>query len=222
MKQKAWMHNIVIAVVLSLWFGNTLPAKEATVLDLTQPSDSAQLVALALNYKAVNGCVLLFKTAELMNKVIEEQADNKDWPGGNFTRIWERIKEDEKPDDDMAEFELDGKLRRITLSKKKDPKDLLVKILAVEIKFGITIVDKKKIATILRALKRDYAQVMTTMSTITKHTAKREATPKEMVVAVYKQWRLQGNKESTHKKVEDDGHETALADVKKARWAQQK
>ena len=186
------MHNIVIAVVLSLWFGDTLPAKEATVLDLTQPSDSAQLVALALNYKAVNGCVLLFKTAEMMNKVIEEQADNKDWPGGNFTRIWERIKEDEKPDDDMAEFELDGKLRRITLSRKKDTKDLLAKISAVEVKFGITCIDKKKMAVILHARKREYAQVMTITNTITKHAEKRDATPRDIVVVMDKQWWLQG------------------------------
>ena len=68
-------------------------------------------------------------------------------------------------------------------------------------------------AVVLRAGKRDYAQVMTVTKTITKHVSKRDPTPREMVVAMYKQWRLQGNKESAHKKVEDDGHETALADV---------
>ena len=89
------------------------------------------------------------------NKVIEEQAHNKDWPGGKFTRIWERIQEDEKPDDDTAKFELDEELRRITLSRKKDPKDLLVEISTIEIKFGITCTDKKKMAVILCAGKRD-------------------------------------------------------------------
>ena len=168
-------------------------------------------MALGQSYKAVNGYILSFETPEMMNKVTEEQAHDQDWPGGKFTRIWNRIKEDEKPDDDMAEFELDEDLRKITLSRKKDLKHLLAKILAVEIKFGITIGDKKKMATILRAGKRDYAQVMTI--TITKHTVKREATLKEMVMAMYKQCRLQGYKESTHKKVEDDGHKTALTDV---------
>ena len=106
-------------------------------------------------------------------------------------------------------------MRKIALSRKKDPKDLLAEILAVEIKFGIMIRDAKKLASMLRAEQRDYARVMTITSTITKTTAKREATPKEMVVAMHKQWRLQGNKESTNKKVEDDGHETTLADVNK-------
>ena len=55
MKCKAWMHNIGITAVL----------------DLTQPSDKALSVALALNYKAVNRCVLLFETAEMLNKAIE-------------------------------------------------------------------------------------------------------------------------------------------------------
>ena len=30
---------------------------------------------------------------------------------------------------------------------------------------------------------------------------------------MHKQWRIQGNRESANKKVEDDGHGTALADV---------
>ena len=90
-------------------------------------------------------------------------------------------------------------MRRIVLSKKKDSKDLLAKILAVEIKFGITCTDKKNMAVVLCAGRRDYARVMTVTKTITQHVSKR--------------WRLQGNKESAHKKLEDDEHETALADV---------
>ena len=104
-------------------------------------------------------------------------------------------------------------MRKITLSRKKDPKEVLAKSSAVEIKFGLTCTDKKKIAVILCAGKRDYAKVMTVTNTIIKTVEKRDAYPREMVVAMYKQWRLQGNKEGAHKKVEDDGHETALADV---------
>ena len=54
---------------------------------------------------------------------------------------------------------------------------------------------------------------MTVTSTITKHVEKREATLGDMAVTMYEQWRVQGNKESTHKNVEDEWHETALADV---------
>ena len=96
------------------------------------------------------------------------------------------------------------------------PTDLLSKIFNVEIKFGIKIGDVKKSATILRAAKRDYAQVvMTITSTITKAAHKRRATPKEMVVAMQKQWRVQGNRESANKKVEDNWHETAIKEIKK-------
>ena len=99
-----------------------------------------------------------FETPEMMNKITKEQDHDPDWPGEKFTRIWTRIKEDEKPDDKIAEFELDEDLRKIKLSRKKDPKDLLAKILTVEIKFGIKIGDVKKLSTILRAGKRDYAE----------------------------------------------------------------
>ena len=78
MKQKAWMHNIGIRAALSPRFDGTLPTKEATVLNLTQPSEKEQLVAKAINTKAVNGCVLASPTAETMNKIIKEQAHCKD------------------------------------------------------------------------------------------------------------------------------------------------
>ena len=91
MKMKAWMHNVGIGAALSPGFDGTLPATEATVLDLTKASDKDQSVAKTTNAKAVNGCVLAFETAEMMNKITEEQAHDTDWPGGKFTRLWERI-----------------------------------------------------------------------------------------------------------------------------------
>ena len=54
----------------------------------------------------------------------------------------------------MAEFELDENLRRITLSRKKDLKDFLTKILATKIKFGIKISAVEKAAIILHAEKK--------------------------------------------------------------------
>ena len=78
----------------------------------------------------------------------------------------------------MAEFELNENLRNITPPRKKDPNIFLAKISVVEIKFWIKIRVVKKSATILPVGKRDYAQVMTITSTITKATQKREATPK--------------------------------------------
>ena len=152
-----------------------------------------------------------------MNKVIEEQDHDQDWPGGKFTRIWTRIKEDENFDDTMAKFELDEDLRKITLSRKKDLKDLLARILAVEIKFGIKIGNIKKVATVLCAENMDHAQVMTTTCMIKKATHKGEATPKEMVVAIHTQWWIREKRESANKKVEDAGHESALIDVNENR-----
>ena len=187
MKQKAWLHNIGCEAVFSPGFDGTLSATKDTVFDLTQPAEKAQSVVIGQNYKAVNGCILSFEMPEMMNKVIEEQNHDPDWPGGKFTRIWTRIKEDEKPDDTMDEFKLDKDLRKIMHSRNKDPKDLLAEISVVEIKFGIKIRDVKKSATIRCAGKWDYGKVMTITRTITKTTAKRKATPKEIVMEMHKQ-----------------------------------
>ena len=81
----------------------------------------------------------------------------------------------------------------------------MAKISAVEIKSGIKIGAVKKAATMFRAGKRDFAQVMIITITITKATHKRKATPKELMVAMHKQWRIQENRESAKKKVEDNG-----------------
>ena len=48
-------------------------------------TEKDRLVAKTTNAKAVNGCILAFKTVEMMNKIIEEQANDTDWPGWKFT-----------------------------------------------------------------------------------------------------------------------------------------
>ena len=118
MKKKAWLYNIGCGAVLISGFDGTLSVTKRAVLNPTVVAEKAQHVALNQKYKAVNGCILSFETPEMMNKVMEEQAHDPDCPGGKFTRIWTRIKEDEKPDDTMAKFELDEDLRKIMLSRK--------------------------------------------------------------------------------------------------------
>ena len=88
------MHNIGCGAVLSPGFDGTLPATEGAVLDLTKLAEEVQQMALNQNYKAVDECILSFKTPEMMNKITEEQDHDPDWPGGKFTNIWTRIKED--------------------------------------------------------------------------------------------------------------------------------
>ena len=58
---------------------------------------------------------------------------------GNLPESGQELKRMRIVDDTMTRIELDGDLRKITLSRKKDQKDLLAEILAVEIKYGIKI-----------------------------------------------------------------------------------
>ena len=80
MKQKAWLHNIGCGAVVSPGFDRTLSTTNGVVLDPMTAGEKAQQVALNQNYKAVNACILSFETLETMNKIIEEQDHDPDWP----------------------------------------------------------------------------------------------------------------------------------------------
>ena len=85
MKYKAWLHNVGCGAVLASGFNATLTAMEATFLDLAKPTEKANSEALNKYYKATKGLILAFKTPEMMDKIIEEQAEDDDWPGEKFT-----------------------------------------------------------------------------------------------------------------------------------------
>ena len=89
---KAWLHNVGCGTVLSSGFGLTLNSHEGKVLDLTKDGNGLEIVALGVNYKTLNGLSLAFETAQIMNKVIEEQVEDTGWPSGKFTKIWAQIK----------------------------------------------------------------------------------------------------------------------------------
>jgi hypothetical protein len=83
--------------VLNSGFDLMLHITECSVLDLTDAGDIAKSEALKQNCKARNGLLLVFETSKMMNKVIEEQAEDTEWTGVKFTKIWARLKVDKKP-----------------------------------------------------------------------------------------------------------------------------
>ena len=100
------------------------------VLDLTKASNIAEqgIEAELQSNKWPNFGV---QNSWYGDEVTEEKAEDADWPGRKFTKIWARIKADEKPNDTMGELELDDDLRRVNISRRKDPGDLLAKISAI-------------------------------------------------------------------------------------------
>lgn len=97
------------------------------------------------NYNATNALMLLFKTPEMMNKLIQNQKLSANWSScGKFTKIWAQITEDEQPDDTMAELELNDNLRRVVLSRRNNPYHLLAKTSDLKIKSEIPIAASKK------------------------------------------------------------------------------
>ena len=114
-------------------------------------------------------------------------------------------------------LELDDKLRRVKLWGRKEPKDLLTKMSVLEIKFGIKIAALRRQLwfVILRAGQTSFAQVMIIVCTIIEATHKRSYTLEDHVAAMHRQCWIQGNKDRTSKKKDDNGLKIALTDVNK-------
>ena len=68
---------------------------------------------------------------------------------GIFTNMWEEVLADELPDDNFAEMEMNDDLRKLKISKNKDPKELPLEMAAIEAEYKCTMTGSKKAAVVL-------------------------------------------------------------------------
>ena len=121
MQFKAWLASRGAADVTTAGFNATLPGAEAdrASLDPTNGGEKKQIEALDANAKGMYGLTLAITTPSMMCKIILEQKADADWPNGKFNNVWNKILEDEQPDDETAEYKMEEDLRKIRLPKKK-------------------------------------------------------------------------------------------------------
>ena len=219
MQFKAWLASKGASAVITAGFNATLPPSEAARagLDSTIADQKKQIDALDENAKGMYGIILAMTTPSMMHKIILEQKADADWPTGKFNNVWNKMLEDEQPDDETAEYEMEEDLRKIRLPKKKDPKVILEDIAAIEIQYAINLMDKQRAALVLRVGRDNYPVAMTITNSQVCALSGRGITAKELNDAMHKQWRVTwGTKTPDTKKCYDDGgHETAPTDVDK-------
>ena len=90
------------------------------------------LIVLGINAKAIYGLILARQTEGMLNKVTLQQSAGSDWPTGKFPQIWKEICAEENPKDEMAEMDMEDKLREIRLGKERNPKVTLRDMAAIE------------------------------------------------------------------------------------------
>ena len=116
----------------------------------------------------------------------------------------------------MAKLERGKDLGNVWLHKKKDQKDLVAEMSALEVKFLMPIVPRKKAAAALQAGQKDYVAVMIIMRTIIHdaHIWLATIAIDELIDKMDKHWHINGNNKNQAKKSDNNNrHETAQTEV---------
>ena len=131
--------------------------------------------------------ILVLQTEVMLNKVTLQQSADSDWPTGKLPDIWIEMCEEENPKDEMAEMDMEDKLREIRLVKERNPKEVLRDMGAKEAKYKLKIGEEKKAAFVLRIGRNEYATSMATTGNNVRKREYREATAKELVEEMYRE-----------------------------------
>jgi hypothetical protein len=79
-----------------------------------------------------------------LNKLNCGGRTNKDWSSGKAHEVMTQLVKEYKPDDTMAEMEMEKALSKLTLGKKKDPNNLLDEMSAIECRYRIDLTELTK------------------------------------------------------------------------------
>jgi hypothetical protein len=88
--------------------------------------------------------VLSFQKVAQLDKLKRASRANKDWPSGKAHEVMTQLVKEYEPKDTMAEMEMEKALLKLTLTRKKDPIDLLDKLSAIECRYNIDMSKSKK------------------------------------------------------------------------------
>ena len=132
-----------------------------------------------------------FNTMPLMNKLACEKRRDKDWPSGKAHRVWAALLKEYKPEDTMAEMEMELALNKLKLGPSKDPNDLLNELAAIECRYSLELTDSKKKAQVMRLGGKVYASVIATTTMIHRSQGK-VLTCEALLEEMHTQWRLGG------------------------------
>jgi hypothetical protein len=110
----------------------------------------------------------------------------------------------------MAEMEKEKAFAKLTLTRKKDPNDLMDKISAIKCRYNINLSKSKKKAQVFEVSRTHYASVISTTQMIWREKEKELASEK-LLKEMHIQWKIAGNKTQEEKDSDDEDEVAATA-----------
>ena len=123
-------------------FENELPTDENAALDENIDADAKKILALKMNEQVMAMLMIAMNTDEGMSKVMQEMKRSPVFETGQAWRVIKMIKEECRPEDDIAAMEMEAEVAKIRLKKGENPKSLKEKMASIEVRYGMTIDDK--------------------------------------------------------------------------------
>jgi hypothetical protein len=125
-------------------FAGELPVKEKDTSDLTSDKGKNWANAVRKNKKTMTQCVLSWTKVAQLNKLNHATRANKDWPSRKAHEVMIQLVKEHKPDDRMAEMEMEKALNKLYIGKKKDPNNLNNELSAFECRYKLDLSKSKK------------------------------------------------------------------------------
>jgi hypothetical protein len=118
-------------------------------------------------------------------------ASNKDWPSGKAHEVMIQFMKEYKPDDTMAEMEMEKALNKLSLSKKKDPNDLNDELSAIKCRYKLDLTKSKKKVQIFRIGRAQYSSIFS-MTQMIYRLKGEELTCEKLLKDMHNHWRIAG------------------------------
>jgi hypothetical protein len=118
---------------------------------LTDETEKKQHDDDVMNQKVILQFALSFSTVPLLNKLnCKKRKDKTNWPSGKAHHVMSVIVKEFKPEDTMAEMEMERALAKLKLGPKKDPNELLDEFASIKCQYSLELSKSKKKAQVLR------------------------------------------------------------------------
>jgi hypothetical protein len=190
-----------------------LPNNESGPFDMTIEDKQNQKEAVDTNKKAMCQFIQALAMMSFLSKVNLQKKADKLFPSGRVWKLWAELQGDFNSDDSIAETELELALSKLKLANKKNPQKLLEEIASCKVRYGVPVSDGKQVAQLICLGGKKYGTVIT-VTQMCKKSVKVTCTAKHTVDEMWKQCRIEGEKEKGKENANNE-EETNLLKVDK-------
>ncbi len=154
---------------------------------------------------------LFFQKVAQLNKLNCAQRANEDWPSGKAYEVMTQLVKEYEPENTMAEMEMEEAFSKFSLTRKKDPNDLMDNFFAIECRYNIDLSESKKKAQVFRVGGNHYASVISTTQMIWTEKEKELMCEKLLLKEMHILWQIAGKKTQEEKDSKDEDKVAATA-----------